>query len=91
MLPNANDLTVEEVAAMTRQKPETLQAALRRGQLRGYKVGASWRVTRAALADYCREWQAATPAGRKRRRKPGRMAERDAAAERRLRAAGLLT
>lgn len=37
-------LTVEEVATRLRYKPATIQGWLRRGQLRGTKVGKEWRI-----------------------------------------------
>lgn len=42
-------LTVEEVADQLRYKPATIQGWLRRGQLRGTKVGKEWRVAASDL------------------------------------------
>lgn len=44
MAQNVELLTVDEVAARLRYKPATIQGWLRRGQLRGTKVGKEWRI-----------------------------------------------
>ncbi len=43
--------SVEELAAYLKFKPATIRAMLRRGELRGFKVGKEWRIPRTALAD----------------------------------------
>jgi excisionase family DNA binding protein len=53
VIPVAEDLTAEEVAARLRVPAETVQAWCRRGQLAGYKAGHFWRVPLAALDAFC--------------------------------------
>lgn len=47
------DLTVEDVAELTKRAPSTVRGWLINGDLRGYKLnGRDWRVTRKALNAY---------------------------------------
>jgi excisionase family DNA binding protein len=91
MLPSSSDLTPEEVAERTRKNVGAIQAALRRGQLRGYKVGSSWRVPLDALDEYCRpvEPPGERPRLGRRRGTADAAAERVRAARERLRARGM--
>jgi excisionase family DNA binding protein len=43
------DLTTDEVAAALRLHRATVQRLLKAGRLKGYQIGRSWRVPRAAL------------------------------------------
>jgi excisionase family DNA binding protein len=45
-------LTVEEVARVARVLPPAVRRWLRSGQLRGLKVGPTWRVTRGELVRF---------------------------------------
>jgi excisionase family DNA binding protein len=94
VVPEQTDLTTEEAAARLRVPVETVQAWLRSGQLRGYRVGRLWRVPLAALDDFCRgNWRQQTPGQRKGRNRRESAGEFEAKCRRnreRLRAAGLL-
>ena len=48
-LPEDHDLTVQEVCAILRATAPTIYKLLNRGELKGYKVGASRRITRESL------------------------------------------
>ena len=53
-------LTTSEVALRVRVIEETVLRLLRAGDLRGFKVGASWRIYESDLEDYIRthaNWQ----------------------------------
>ncbi len=44
-----NDLTLQELAEITRRHPETLRRLARMGQLPGiYRIGARWMISKAA-------------------------------------------
>ena len=45
-------LSVEELARKWSLRPATVRAWLRRGRLRGYKVGASWRLDPRDLNEF---------------------------------------
>src|SRR5690349_1504045 len=45
------DLTTDEVAALLRLHRVTVQRWLKSGRLRGYQVGRSWPIPRAALEE----------------------------------------
>jgi excisionase family DNA binding protein len=95
VIPEATDLTTEEVAGRLRKPVESVQAWLRSGQLRGYRVGRHWRVPVAALDEFCRgNWRQQTPGRRKERNRREASGEFEAKCRRnreRLRAEGLLT
>ena len=42
-------LTVDDVAALTKQAPETVQDKARRGRIPMFKDGREWKMTRAAF------------------------------------------
>ena len=48
------DLTTDEVAAALRLHRATVQRWLKAGRLKGYQMGRSWRVPRAALEAFRR-------------------------------------
>ena len=47
-------LTPEEAARFLKLNPQTVYRALRAGKLPGAKVGAQWRLSKAALEEYLR-------------------------------------
>ncbi len=47
-----SDLTLAEAAEKLGKAPSTIRAWLLAGELRGYKVHRSWRITRAAIAAF---------------------------------------
>lgn len=46
--------TVDEVATILKVNPRTVYRALDAGTLRGFKVGAAWRVSQQALEAFMR-------------------------------------
>jgi excisionase family DNA binding protein len=46
--------TIEEVAAILKVHPRTINRLLERGELRGVKVGRLWRIPEEALTAYLR-------------------------------------
>jgi excisionase family DNA binding protein len=77
MMPNAEDLTVAEVCERTRLDPETVQRALRTGDLRGYKVLSRWRVRPVDLADWCPPNAPPPRKGRRKRQARSEAADRE--------------
>lgn len=64
MLPEPTDLTVEEVAARLRQRPQTIRARCARGTMPGtYRVpgGREYRIRAEELERACAAVQAAAP------------------------------
>ena len=47
-------LTVEEVAEALQVNPRTVYRMLERGEIKGFKVGPLWRVSRETLEAYMR-------------------------------------
>ena len=48
-MPTPAVYTVDEVAAALKVNPRTVYRMLERGELRGFKVGTSWRVRQDVL------------------------------------------
>jgi excisionase family DNA binding protein len=44
--------TIEEAAAILKVHPRTINRLLERGELRGFRVGRVWRISREALDAY---------------------------------------
>ena len=49
--------TVDEVAKILKVHPRTVYRALESGQLEGFRIGASWRVTQEALSAFVKGGQ----------------------------------
>jgi excisionase family DNA binding protein len=54
-------LTIEEVAARLRVKPDTVRAWLRQGRLQGVKAGRLWRIRPQAVEAFIRTTQPPSP------------------------------
>lgn len=55
MIPDETDLTVAEVAARLRVRPNAVRALIKAGRLAAYQTpGREWRVPLAALDEACR-------------------------------------
>src|SRR5262245_33832932 len=75
------DLTTDEVATALRLHRVTVQRWLKAGRLRGYQVGRSWRVPRAALEEFRQLGASPDNAGLSLSPTAGLLADREAYAE----------